>query len=95
MIKRYSDDKKVGGQVTNDTGMSVHRVPVAVVRDLVEGSGGSDGMEQSVRAENGLPATPIPWIGEETRRALPPHVYKYYLARTKDYATRRQSIKVL
>lgn len=32
------------------------------------------------------------WIGEETRRSLPPHVYKYYLARTQDY--RRQSIRV-
>lgn len=33
-----------------------------------------------------------PWIGEETRRSLPPHVYKYYLARTRNY--RRQSLKV-
>lgn len=32
------------------------------------------------------------WIGEETKRAMPPHVYKYYLQRTKCY--RRQSIKV-
>ncbi|GJQ72708.1 hypothetical protein Trydic_g1365 [Trypoxylus dichotomus] len=31
------------------------------------------------------------WIGEETKRAMPPHVYKYYLQRTKCY--RRQSIK--
>ncbi|CAG9857160.1 unnamed protein product [Phyllotreta striolata] len=31
------------------------------------------------------------WIGEETKRSLPPHVYKYYLARTRCY--RRQSLK--
>ncbi|KAH0950490.1 hypothetical protein HN011_009405 [Eciton burchellii] len=33
------------------------------------------------------------WIGEETRRSLPSHVYKYYLAHTKEY--RRQNIKVI
>nr|CAI5861241.1 unnamed protein product [Callosobruchus analis] len=32
------------------------------------------------------------WIGEETRRAMPPHVYKYYLQRTRCY--RRQSLKL-
>jgi hypothetical protein len=32
------------------------------------------------------------WIGEETRRGLPPYVYKYYLNRTR--AFRRQSLKV-
>lgn len=32
------------------------------------------------------------WIGEETKRSLPPHVYKYYLQRTRSY--RRQSLKV-
>lgn len=32
------------------------------------------------------------WIGEETRRGLPPYVYKYYLNRTR--AFRRQSFKV-
>lgn len=32
------------------------------------------------------------WIGEETKKAMPPHVYKYYLARIKNY--RRQSLKV-
>ncbi|KAF5281079.1 hypothetical protein FQR65_LT14854 [Abscondita terminalis] len=32
------------------------------------------------------------WIGEETKRSLPPHVYKYYLARTRSY--RRQSLRV-
>ncbi|KAK9879252.1 hypothetical protein WA026_004102 [Henosepilachna vigintioctopunctata] len=31
------------------------------------------------------------WIGEETKKAMPPHVYKYYLARTKCY--RRQSLR--
>ncbi|KAF7274280.1 hypothetical protein GWI33_013054 [Rhynchophorus ferrugineus] len=30
------------------------------------------------------------WIGEETKRNMPPHVYKYYLQRTMCY--RRQSI---
>ncbi|XP_074041501.1 peripheral plasma membrane protein CASK isoform X6 [Leptinotarsa decemlineata] len=33
------------------------------------------------------------WIGEETKRSMPPHVYKYYLARTRCY--RRQSLKAL
>lgn len=33
------------------------------------------------------------WIGEETKRSLPLHVYKYYLAHTKEY--RRQNIKVI
>ena len=33
------------------------------------------------------------WIGEETKRSLPSHVYKYYLAHTKEY--RRQSRKVI
>ncbi|XP_017780444.1 PREDICTED: peripheral plasma membrane protein CASK isoform X5 [Nicrophorus vespilloides] len=33
------------------------------------------------------------WIGEETKRSLPPHVYKYYLNRTRCY--RRQSLKAL
>lgn len=33
------------------------------------------------------------WIGEETKRSLPSHVYKYYLAHTKEY--RRQNIKVI
>lgn len=32
------------------------------------------------------------WIGEETKRSLPSHVYKYYLAHTKEY--RRQNQKV-
>lgn len=32
------------------------------------------------------------WIGEETKRQMPPHVYKYYLARTRSY--RRQSLRV-
>lgn len=32
------------------------------------------------------------WIGEETKRSMPPHVYKYYLARTKCY--RRESLRV-
>lgn len=32
------------------------------------------------------------WIGEETKRSMPPHVYKYYLARTRCY--RRQSLRV-
>jgi hypothetical protein len=32
------------------------------------------------------------WIGEETRRGMPPYVYKYYLNRTR--AFRRQSLKV-
>ncbi|CAG9828844.1 unnamed protein product [Diabrotica balteata] len=40
-----------------------------------------------------LPQHPELWIGEETKRALPPHVYKYYLNRTRCY--RRQSLKVL
>ncbi|KAG7211659.1 hypothetical protein KM043_010911 [Ampulex compressa] len=35
---------------------------------------------------------PHRWIGEETKRALPSHVYKYYLAHTKEY--RRQNFKV-
>lgn len=43
------------------------------------------------------PATSLPrwnssrdlWIGEETRRNMPPHIYKYYLQRTMCY--RRQS----
>lgn len=33
------------------------------------------------------------WIGEETKRSLPLHVYKYYLAHTKEY--RRQNIQVI
>ncbi|XP_012064321.1 PREDICTED: uncharacterized protein LOC105627654 [Atta cephalotes] len=33
------------------------------------------------------------WIGEETKRSLPSHVYKYYLAHTKEY--HRQNIKVI
>ncbi|XP_076299836.1 uncharacterized protein LOC143218504 [Lasioglossum baleicum] len=36
--------------------------------------------------------TPERWIGEETKRSLPSHVYKYYLAHTKEY--RRQNVKV-
>lgn len=36
---------------------------------------------------------PHRWIGEETKRALPLHVYKYYLAQTKEYY--RQNIKVI
>ena len=32
------------------------------------------------------------WIGEDTRRSLPQHVYKYYLAQTKEF--RRQKFKV-
>ncbi|XP_043527696.1 uncharacterized protein LOC122538035 [Frieseomelitta varia] len=36
--------------------------------------------------------TPHRWIGEETKKSLPIHVYKYYLAHTKEY--RRQNIKV-
>lgn len=36
---------------------------------------------------------PHRWIGEETKRSLPSHVYKYYLAHTKEY--RRQNIKVI
>lgn len=32
------------------------------------------------------------WIGEETKRSMPPHVYKYYLQRTRSY--RRQSLRV-
>ncbi|XP_047344286.1 uncharacterized protein LOC124946905 [Vespa velutina] len=34
---------------------------------------------------------PHRWIGEETKRSLPQHVYKYYLAQTKEY--RRQNLK--
>nr|XP_033333996.1 peripheral plasma membrane protein CASK isoform X5 [Megalopta genalis] len=37
--------------------------------------------------------TPERWIGEETKRSLPSHVYKYYLAHTKEY--RRQNVKAL
>lgn len=33
---------------------------------------------------------PLRWIGEETKRSLPAHVYKYYLAQTKEF--RRQVI---
>lgn len=33
------------------------------------------------------------WIGEETKRSLPPYVYKYFLARTRIY--RRESLKVI
>ncbi|XP_065169553.1 peripheral plasma membrane protein CASK isoform X10 [Atheta coriaria] len=33
------------------------------------------------------------WIGEETKRSLPPYVYKYYLNRTRCY--RRHSLKAL
>ncbi|KYM98748.1 hypothetical protein ALC62_10716 [Cyphomyrmex costatus] len=40
------------------------------------------GLEQSHR-----------WIGEETKKSLPSHVYKYYLAHTKEY--HRQNIKVI
>ncbi|XP_014604680.1 PREDICTED: peripheral plasma membrane protein CASK isoform X10 [Polistes canadensis] len=36
---------------------------------------------------------PHRWIGEETKRSLPQHVYKYYLAQTKEY--RRQNVKAL
>ena len=38
------------------------------------------------------PPQPQRWIGEETRRALPSHVYKYYLAQTREY--RRQHLQV-
>jgi hypothetical protein len=51
-----------------------------LVRDL------SPGVDDDI----GLPLRR--WIGEETRRGLPPYVYKYYLNRTK--AFRRQSLKV-
>ncbi|KAJ8682141.1 hypothetical protein QAD02_017933 [Eretmocerus hayati] len=37
-----------------------------------------------------LPPHPHPWIGEETKRQLPRHVYKYYLAQTREH--RRQVI---
>lgn len=47
----------------------------------------------------GAPSTPVKpppqparWIGEETKRSLPRHVYKYYLAQTREY--RRQHIQV-
>ncbi|RLU26505.1 hypothetical protein DMN91_000301 [Ooceraea biroi] len=45
-----------------------------------------------VPKSSGLPDQPHRWIGEETKRALPLHVYKYYLAHTKEY--HRQNIKV-
>lgn len=35
---------------------------------------------------------PLRWIGEETKRSLPSHVYKYYLAQTKEF--RRQVILI-
>ncbi|XP_046591115.1 uncharacterized protein LOC124293631 [Neodiprion lecontei] len=35
---------------------------------------------------------PDRWIGEETRRSLRPHVYKYYLGHVQEY--RRQNMKV-
>lgn len=38
------------------------------------------------------PPHPARWIGEETKRSLPRHVYKYYLAQTREY--RRQHIQV-
>ncbi|EZA61945.1 hypothetical protein X777_08620 [Ooceraea biroi] len=46
-----------------------------------------------VPKSSGLPDQPHRWIGEETKRALPLHVYKYYLAHTKEY--HRQNIKVI
>ncbi|CAH0553899.1 unnamed protein product [Brassicogethes aeneus] len=39
----------------------------------------------------GASSTSHLWIGEETRRSMPPHVYKYYLQRTRCY--RRQSLR--
>lgn len=38
------------------------------------------------------PPQPARWIGEETKRSLPRHVYKYYLAQTREY--RRQHFQV-
>lgn len=35
---------------------------------------------------------PDRWIGEETKRSLRPHVYKYYFAHVQEY--RRQNLKV-
>lgn len=42
----------------------------------------------------GVPLDRRRWIGEETRRGLPPYVYRYYLHRTQAYR-RRLSFKVI
>ena len=57
-------------------------------------SGGSLGQRSpgSRRPKHPGFGPPLRWIGEETKRSLPSHVYKYYLAQTKEF--RRQVIVV-
>ncbi|KAL7288506.1 hypothetical protein TKK_0017470 [Trichogramma kaykai] len=40
-----------------------------------------------------LPPQPLRWIGEETKRHLPNHVYKYYLAQTREHRRRQVQYK--
>lgn len=56
------------------------------------GSGSLGRRSPGARASSLLPPRPQRWIGEETRQALPCHVYKYYLAQTREY--RRQHAQV-
>lgn len=73
---------------------SGHHLSKSVSAARLGSPGGSLGQRSPGTRGQKPPAleTPHRWIGEETKRSLPSHVYKYYLAHTKEY--RRQNIKV-
>ncbi|PBC29738.1 hypothetical protein APICC_09839 [Apis cerana cerana] len=72
---------------------SGHHLSKSVSAARLGSPGGSLGQRSPGTRGQKPPAleTPHRWIGEETKRSLPSHVYKYYLAHTKEY--RRQNIK--
>ncbi|XP_061935492.1 peripheral plasma membrane protein CASK isoform X24 [Apis cerana] len=74
---------------------SGHHLSKSVSAARLGSPGGSLGQRSPGTRGQKPPAleTPHRWIGEETKRSLPSHVYKYYLAHTKEY--RRQNIKAL
>lgn len=74
---------------------SGHHLSKSVSAARLGSPGGSLGQRSPGTRAQKPPAleTPHRWIGEETKKSLPSHVYKYYLAHTKEY--RRQNIKVI
>lgn len=70
---------------------SGHYLSKSVSAARLGSPGGSLGQRSPGARAQKPPAleTPDRWIGEETKRSLPSHVYKYYLAHTKEY--RRQN----
>lgn len=77
----------------SSSGYSLQRSASVMPLGSPGGSLGQRSPGARVPKPSSIPDQPHQWIGEETKRSLPLHVYKYYLAQMKEY--RRQNIKVI